>query len=344
MIRKDIRSLSAYHVPDASGMLKLDAMENPFPLPDELKQQWLDALSQVELNRYPDAEHKQLRQLIAEHEGISPDQVLLGNGSDEIIQMLLLGIDAGACVIPTPTFVMYNLVSHWLKRPVANVELDKDFSLNADNFLQVCAREKAAIAFLACPNNPTGTLWSEATIERIHKNFNGLLVIDEAYAPFASRTHTSMINEKTVVLRTFSKMGWAGLRLGYLLGEASFIAQLNKIRMPYNINALTQASAIFLLQHRQAFDEQAELICKQRQKMIKAITKFEGIEVFPSEANFLLIRVPDANAAHAALLEKKILIKNMHGQHPLLAQCLRITIGSPEENQTVLTALKEIYA
>ncbi len=245
--------------------------------------------------------------------------------------------------MPSPTFVMYNLISRWLKRPVANVELLKDFSLSADTFLQVCAREKASIAFLACPNNPTGNLWSQETVEKIAKNFKGLLIIDEAYAPFSSRSHTSLIESNTVILRTFSKIGWAGLRLGYLLGTPEIIAHLNKVRMPYNINVLTQASAKFLLQHSDLFRKQAEVICKQRKVLSKSLSAIAQLEVFPSETNFLLVRVPDATATFAALKAKGILIKSMHGQHPLLAQCLRITIGTSEENQSVIQAFKEIF-
>ncbi|OIO69126.1 MAG: histidinol-phosphate transaminase [Zetaproteobacteria bacterium CG1_02_49_23] len=324
-------------------MIKLDAMENPFALPEGLRQSWAEYVAASEINRYPDSDMLELRQAIAEHEGVEANQVLLGNGSDEIIQMLLIACEPGTCVVPSPTFVMYNLISRWLKRPVANVELLKDFSLSADTFLQVCAREKASIAFLACPNNPTGNLWSQETVEKIAKNFKGLLIIDEAYAPFSSRSHTSLIESNTVILRTFSKIGWAGLRLGYLLGTPEIIAHLNKVRMPYNINVLTQASAKFLLQHSDLFRKQAEVICKQRKVLSKSLSAIAQLEVFPSETNFLLVRVPDATATFAALKAKGILIKSMHGQHPLLAQCLRITIGTSEENQSVIQAFKEIF-
>ena len=343
MIRNDIKSLAAYHVQDCKGLIKLDAMENPFALPEGLRQSWAEYVAASEINRYPDSDMLELRQAIAEHEGVEANQVLLGNGSDEIIQMLLIACEPGTCVVPSPTFVMYNLISRWLKRPVANVELLKDFSLSADTFLQVCAREKASIAFLACPNNPTGNLWSQETVEKIAKNFKGLLIIDEAYAPFSSRSHTSLIESNTVILRTFSKIGWAGLRLGYLLGTPEIIAHLNKVRMPYNINVLTQASAKFLLQHSDIFRKQAEVICKQRKVLSKSLSAIAQLEVFPSETNFLLVRVPDATATFAALKAKGILIKSMHGQHPLLAQCLRITIGTSEENQSVIQAFKEIF-
>jgi len=344
MIRKDIKALAPYHVPDASGMIKLDAMENPFSLPDALRESWVKELAQVEINRYPDADMQGLREKIAEQEGLQPEQVLLGNGSDEIIQMLLLANEPGVCVTPAPTFVMYELISQWLRRSVASVPLQKDFSLDADQFLQVCAREKAVMAFLACPNNPTGNLWDQETVEKIARGFRGLVVIDEAYAPFAERTHTSLIAPNVMVLRTFSKLGWAGLRLGYLLGDADVITDLNKVRMPYNINSLTQVSAGFFLQHSEVFQKQARDICFERNRMTAALMSLDSVEVFPSQANFILLRVDDADSVFEGLKERGILIKNMHAQGGLLKQCLRITVGSKDENNAVLAALREIIS
>jgi len=344
MIRKDIKALAAYHVPDSSGMMKLDAMENPFGLPEDLREAWLKELAQVEINRYPDADMQGLREMIAKQEGLQPEQVLLGNGSDEIIQMLLIANDPGVCVTPAPTFVMYELISRWLNRSVATVPLTKDFSLDANQFLQVCAREKAVMAFLACPNNPTGNLWDKDVVEKIAKGFRGLVVIDEAYAPFSERTHTDLIAPNVLILRTFSKLGWAGLRLGYLLGDADVIADLNKVRMPYNINSLTQASARFFLQHSDIFKKQASDICFERKRVSASLMALDGVEVFPSQANFILVRVQDADAVFEALKERGILIKNMQAQGGLLSHCLRITVGSKDENSAVLTALREIIS
>ncbi len=344
MIRSDIRALSAYHVQDSQGLIKLDAMENPYPLPDALRRSWAERIAETNINRYPDADMARLRQTIAEHEGVDPDQVLIGNGSDEIIQMLLMAVDAGTCVTPTPTFVMYDLISHWLKRPVASVPLNADFSLDADLFLNICNREKAAIAFLACPNNPTGNLWPEASIKKIADQFGGLLVLDEAYGPFADRSYVSMMRPNVMVLRTFSKFGWAGLRLGYLLGEADAITHLNKVRLPYNINSLTQTSAALLFEHFNVFEKQAADIRAERGRVTAALTGLEGVEVFPSQTNFILIRVAGAQKVFDQLLDAGILIKNMHGAGGLLSNCLRITIGSPAENDAVLSTFREIMS
>jgi len=342
MIRSDIKALRAYHVPDSAGMIKLDAMENPFTMPEALRRQWSETLEAVDINRYPDADMTALRGQIAAHAGVHADQILLGNGSDEIIQMILMTICPGTCVVPAPTFVMYDLIAHWLKRPVASVPLSDDFNLDADHFLQVCAREKAEVAFLACPNNPTGNLWPEATVRKIAENFNGLLVIDEAYGPFAERTHTHLLAGNVMVLRTFSKLGWAGLRLGYLIGEAEQIAHLNKVRMPYNINALTQASASLLLDHFDIFEQQAAEIRAERERMLASLSGLHALDVFPSQTNFILLRLPDADAAFEQLKQRGILVKNMNSARGLLANCLRITIGRSEENDAVLHALGEM--
>jgi len=344
MIRNDIKALAAYHVQDATGLIKLDAMENPYPLPDALRREWAGIIGSLNINRYPDPDMRELRRAIAERDGLNADQVLLGNGSDEIIQMLLIAADHGPCVVPRPTFVMYGMISRWLKRPVAAVPLDGDFSLNAEAFLRVCAREKAGIAFLACPNNPTGNMWPRDTIRHIADNFRGLLVIDEAYRPFADETHVDMIAPHVIVLRTYSKLGLAGLRLGYALGHPDTIGEINKVRLPYNISSAGQASAAFFVEHFGIFEEQAEKIRHERDRLATALAAMEAVETYPSQANFLLLRVPDADAVFGSLMQRGVLVKNLHPEGGLLENCLRVTIGLPEENDRFLNALKEALA
>lgn len=342
MIRSDIRALSAYHVPDANGMIKLDAMENPYPLPDALRAEWSRLLAKSNVNRYPDADMLTLRRKIGEREGVDAEQVLIGNGSDEIIQMLLMAVDPGPCAIPKPTFVIFESIARWLKRPVASLPLKADFSLDAKAFLTMCAREKATIAFLACPNNPTGNMWPRADVQYIAENFRGLLVIDEAYGPFAGRSYSDMISRNVLLMRTFSKLGMAGLRLGYALGDATVIADLNKVRLPYNINTLTQISVDFFLDHFEVFEEQTRKICKERDRMSRVLASLDGVEVFPSQTNFLLLRVADPVAVFEGLKDAGILIKNMHAKGSLLEGCLRVTIGTPEENDRFVSAFKEL--
>jgi len=342
MIRNDIKQLTAYHVPDASGLIKLDAMENPYPLPDELRDEWVNHIREINVNRYPDADMHELRQAIANKDGLQADQVLVGNGSDELIQMALMAADQGACAIPQPTFVMYETISRWLKRPVASVPLEKDFNLNADSFLRVCAREKAGIAFLACPNNPSGNLWSRTVIQQIAANFRGLLILDEAYHPFTNDTYTDFIAPNVMVLRTYSKLGLAGLRLGYALGHPDTIAEINKVRLPYNISSLNQASARFFLNNFQIFEQQAANICQERSRLADILGRVAGMEVYPSQANFILMRVANANTVFTALKQKGVLVKNLHDAGGLLENCLRVTIGLPEENDQFIESLTRI--
>ncbi len=339
MIRKDIRALDPYRVPDSSGMIKLDAMENPYPMPKALHEGWQQMLERTEIHRYPDAEMLELRTRIAALDGVAPEQILLGNGSDELIQMILMAADSGCCTVPTPTFVMYELVSRWLRRPVVTVALDRNFELDAQKLLCICGREKAAVIFLACPNNPTGNMWPLETVRAIAQGFKGLVVIDEAYLPFAERTHTALIAPNVIILRTFYKMGWAGLRLGYAIGDADTIAQLNKVRLPYNINTLTQKSALLLLRHHELFLAQCKRIVEERERVADALGARDHIEVFPSQTNFLLVRVDDAEARFQQLKARGVLVKNLHQPNGLLADCLRLTIGTPQENDTLLAAL-----
>jgi len=342
MIRSDIRSLTAYHVPDSSGLIKLDAMENPYTLPDNLRSEWSHLLSSSNINRYPDADMLDLRRRIAEREGVDADQVLIGNGSDEIIQMLIMAADPGACAVPKPTFVMYEHIAKWLKRPVASMPLKADFSLDAMAFLNMCAREKASLAFLSCPNNPTGNMWPREDVQQIADNFRGLLIIDEAYGPFATDTYSDMIARNVMLLRTFSKLGMAGLRLGYALGDAGIIADLNKVRLPYNINSLTQLSASFFLDHYAVFEEQASVICQERERMSAALAKLKNVTVFPSQANFLLLRVADANTVFDGLKDAGILIYPLYAKGRLLEAFLLFTIGLPEENGRFVHSLEEL--
>jgi len=342
MIRKDIKALAAYHVQDADGLIKLDAMENPYALPDTLRAPWSRLISNLNINRYPDAQMHALRQAIAERDGVHGDQVLLGNGSDEIIQMMLMAADQGSCILPQPTFSMYEIISRWLRRPVATIPLDRNFNLSADAFLRVCAHEKVAIAFLACPNNPTGNLWPRETVRKIAGAFQGMLVIDEAYRPFSDETYVDMLATHVIVLRTFSKLGMAGLRIGYALGHADTIAEINKVRLPYNINSPGQASLRFFLDHFDAFEDQISRIRDERQRVLNELTRMNGVTAYPSQTNFLLLRVPDADAAFAGLVQRGILVRNLHGTGGLMKNCLRVTLGLPEENEQFPSSLRAV--
>lgn len=347
LIRPEILAMSAYKVADASGLIKLDAMENPYNWPDDLVQEWLETLKSCELNRYPDPEAKQLVHTIKAQNKI-PESLgmLLGNGSDELIQILLMAVPPSACVLSVqPSFVMYQQISQSLGLNYINVPLLEDsFELDMPAMLSAISEHQPHIIFLAYPNNPSGNLFNPESIRQIIKASKGLVCIDEAYAPFANASFMDEITayENVLVMRTVSKLGLAGLRLGYLVGAPSTIEQLNKIRLPYNINILTQATAHFALTHQAIFDEQTRKICAERADVFEELFNMSGLKPYPSAANFILFKTPSnmATEIFTAIKHEGVLIKNMTLQGGLLTDCLRVTIGKPEENQAFLTALQ----
>jgi histidinol-phosphate aminotransferase len=346
IFRKEVLAMSAYKVADASGLIKLDAMENPYNWPDDLIQSWLETLKTCELNRYPDPEAKQLTQTIREQNKIpTAFDILLGNGSDELIQILLMALQPTASVLsPQPSFVMYQQISQSLGLNFINVPLlAGSFELDLPAMLVAIMAHQSAIIFLAYPNNPTGNLFNADAIRQIIAAAKGLVVIDEAYAPFADASFMDELasHENLLVMRTVSKLGLAGLRLGYLVGAPAIIGQLNKIRLPYNINILTQVTAQFALTNHALFGEQTKKICAERAFVYEQLNKLDDIMPYLSSANFILFKTPKgkANDIFAAIKQQGVLIKNLSPQGGLLADCLRVTIGKPEENQAFLAAL-----
>lgn len=347
IFRPQILQLSAYKVADASNLIKLDAMENPYHWPEELIERWLNTLRHCELNRYPDPQASKLAAALRATYQI-PDAcgVLLGNGSDEIIQLLLMALPIGSAILaPEPGFVMYKQVALSLELSYVGVPLLADsFELNLPAMLHMIEQHRPALIFIAYPNNPTGNLFKAQDIECIINAAPGLVIIDEAYAPFADASYMSQLPEhdNLLIMRTVSKLGLAGLRLGYIAGHDEIIMQLNKIRLPYNINTLTQLSAEFALHNPDIFTAQTTLIRQERALMLQALNALDGITAYPSAANFILFRTPadKANAIFDSIKQQGVLIKNLAHAGGLLQDCLRVTIGTPEENTQFLQALK----
>jgi histidinol-phosphate aminotransferase len=346
LFRPELAGLAAYHVADAAGMVKLDAMENPYALPEDLRAELGALLGAQALNRYPDPAARALVARLRATQGIPDDaSVLLGNGSDELIQMLILALAPGATVLGVePAFVMYRLICAYCGVRFASVPLRADFSLDAAALLAAIERDQPALIFLAYPNNPTGNLFDDAVIERVLAAAPGLVIIDEAYHPFAQRSWMGRLanHPRLLAMRTLSKLGLAGLRLGYLAGGADWIAELDKLRLPYNINALTQAAALAVLNRPEVLESQAAAIRAERAALARALAALPGVTVYPSAANFLLLRVANATSIFDALKSSGILIKHLHGSHPMLENCLRVTVGTPEENLAFLTTLSSI--
>lgn len=352
LIRPEIQALQAYPVGDASGMIKLDAMENPFSWSAELRKEWADFIQTADINRYPHPQAPEVKEGLRRVMNI-PDQYgcLLGNGSDEIIQMLAMAVARpGATIMaPEPGFVMYKMIATFCGLNYVGVPLNEDLTLNADAVIQCIEKQQPALIFLAQPNNPTGNLYPESDLRRVIEASQGLVVMDEAYLPFSSRDHLNLLDDydNVVVMRTLSKVGLAGLRLGMLFGQESWLNEFEKIRMPYNINVLTQLSAEFALSHYDVLMQQCAVIREERLRINDTLTTL-GFDTFPSEANFILARVPSDQLSARELFEqlkqRNILIKCVDGAHPLLTECLRFTVGSPEENDALLHALRSIIS
>lgn len=347
-IRPEICALSAYHVPSSTGLIKLDAMENPYTWPQPLIDAWRDKLGDTAVNRYPDPAGRELVARIRDVMQVPEGQgIMLGNGSDELIQVLAMSVAAPDRTImaPEPGFVMYRMIAAFVAMQYRGVPLQaEDFSLDVDAMLAAIHEYDPAIIFLAYPNNPTANLWDRAAIEKIVESTSGLVVIDEAYSPFAADSFMQDLGRwpNLLVMRTFSKLGLAGLRLGYLCGPTALLNEFDKIRLPYNINTLTQMTADLALSHIEVFDEQAARIKASRAELAESLRALPGLTVYPSSANFLLLRtLPGrADAIYAALLDAGILIKNLSPSGGLLQDCLRVTVGAPEENTRFLDALR----
>jgi histidinol-phosphate aminotransferase len=350
IIRPDVRALSAYHVPDAHGFVKLDAMENPYLLPPALREELGRRLAEVALNRYPVPSYTALKAKIRATQGIPAGfDVVLGNGSDELISIISIACaKPGAKVLaPIPGFVMYAMSAQFSGLEFVGVPLHPDFTLDKAAMLRAIAEHKPAIVYLAYPNNPTGTLFDAGDMEEIIRAVgdSGIVVSDEAYQPFAPSSWMPRLAEfdNLVVMRTVSKLGLAGIRLGYMAASQALLNEFDKVRPPYNVNVLTEAAAEFVLEHADVLEAQARMLCDERTQLAAALAALPEIEVFPSAANFLLIRVRpgpvDAQNVCAKLLEHKVLIKNVGKMHPLLNNCLRITVGTPQENRQFLDAL-----
>ena len=376
-VRPDVQAMHGYVVPDATDAIKLDAMENPFRLPEALQAELGRMLAALAINRYPSGTtYRALKQAIAVQDGLlgadaQPDvsRLVLGNGSDELISLLCqLVAQPGAVVMaPAPSFVMYEMSAKLAGASFVPVPLQADFSLDLPAMLQAIETYRPALVFLAYPNNPTGNLFDTAAVQAILRATDGLVVLDEAYAPFAGgASWMSQLDAwpNLAVMRTCSKWGLAGARLGYLAAQPAWTEPLDRIRPPYNISVLDAEATRFALQHFEVFAQQTAALCEARTTLAVRLQALVGSQgslgangldtVYPSAANFVLVRVADtvagatptaqpsrASRVATAMRERGVLIKDASRMHPLLANCLRLTVGAPAENEAMLAALTE---
>jgi histidinol-phosphate aminotransferase len=361
VFRPDVQSMHAYAIQDSAGMVKLDAMENPFGLPTDLQAELGRRLGALALNRYPDGRVNDLRTALANYVGMPEGfDIMLGNGSDELITLLAMACDvplsasndfkSASIMAPMPGFVMYAMSAKLQGLTFHGVPLTPDFELDVVAMLAAIDLHKPTLVYLAYPNNPTANLWDDRVIAKIisaQTELGGLVVLDEAYQPFASRTYLDTIranpaaHSQVLLMRTLSKFGLAGVRIGYMMGPKALIAEVDKVRPPYNISVLNYECALFALEHVDVFAAQAVEIKAQRAIILEALKFLPQVKTWNSQANMILIRVPDAAKTFDGMKARKVLVKNVSKLHPLLANCLRLTVGTADENQLMLAALKE---
>jgi len=345
LVRDEVRALRAYHVAPAQGMVKLDAMENPYALPPALAAQMGERLARVAVNRYPDPTAPGLKARLRKVMRIPGElEVLLGNGSDEVLQIVAMAMarPGAVALAPEPSFAMYRLSAIACGLRYEGVALRPDFSLDLPAMLRALEERRPAVTWIAYPNNPTGNLFPREAILRLVQASPGLVVVDEAYHAFSG--DATLLDEvgrhpNLLLVRTVSKLGLAGLRLGLAIGARGWIAELEKLRLPYNVNALSMAAAELLLDHFDVLESQTRAIVAERARLEAALDRLAGVARFPSAANFVLARVPDAPRAFERLRQRGILVRNFHGSHPLLEHCLRLTVGTPGENDRLVEAL-----
>ena len=345
VLRADVQGLHGYAVQPSAGFIKVDTMENPFRLPPGLRHALGVRLGEVALNRYPAERSEDLREALMRHAHMPEGcDLMLGNGSDELISLLTLAADVpGNCILaPLPGFVMYELAAKLQGIAFVGVPTTADFELDGPAMLAAVREHRPAIVWIAYPNNPTANLWNDDVIDAIVDAAPGLVVFDEAYQPFASRDSMARLqrHDHVMVMRTMSKFGLAGVRIGYLMGRAPLIRELDKLRPPFNVSVLNAEAALFALEHEGEYARQAATIRAERDAMFAQLQRTPGVTPYPSDANMILARVPDAPRVFAGMKARGVLVKNVSALHPLLANCLRITIGTPEENPKTLAALR----
>jgi len=342
LVKEKIKTLKSYKVADISCPIKLDIMENPYDLPDEIKELLKERMKGF--NRYPDPQANELRKVLAAYVGVEKEEILVGNGSDELILYILLTFKNNQVVFPIPTFAMYKILAQITNSTPIGIPLTDGFELNDKKILKV-TKDTPSIIFIAYPNNPTGNCFSKERILRIIEESEGLVIIDEAYFEFSKETFLSVIDSyrKVIILRTFSKaFGLAGLRVGYLIANSQIIKELFKVKLPYNLNFFSQIAANCVMEYKSLLQPQINRIIAQRERLYSFLKGIKGIIPYPSDANFILFKslnIP-GNTLFLDLVEEGILIRNLNEDG--LPNYLRVTVGTEEENNIFMERIDKI--
>lgn len=328
------------------GTVKLDAMENPFDLPAIVHERLSEEIRKLPLNRYPDGEARDLKKVLESVLNIPEERLFLGNGSDEILLNIFLATP-GPILLAEPTFSMYKILADVTRRTIIGVPLAPDLNLDTGKILESASKFSPSLIVLSHPNNPTGLGIGTGDVRNLCRGFPGGILIDEAYFPFSRETLLPLQEEfpNLMILRTLSKLGLAGLRLGILAAMPGIVRELDKVRLPYNMDVVTQKAAeVVCREFFNLLEEQAGWIIALRDQFASDLSAIQGVTPIPSKANFILIRLANADAdnIHRLLLEEKILVRNVSHHHPLLEGCLRVTVGTRKENGLFLAALARI--
>ncbi len=337
-VKPNIYTLKAYQAKEIPCKVKLDANESPYGFGNIPR-----AVKSVKTNRYPDPEAKVLKALVAKEFKVKPENILQGNGSDELIYYLITTF-GGPVLYPVPTFSMYGIISQAIGEKKIGIPLDEEFDLDIKSMLLAIRKERPGLIFLSSPNNPTGNCFSSEKILKIIESSSSqsLVVVDEAYQPFASeKGFIPMLGdyENLIIMRTLSKIGLAGLRIGFLIAGEKIINEVNKVRLPFNLNILSQAIALEVMKNKNLLKQHVKSIITERERLFKELLKMNSVISYPSEANFILFRIKDPDRIYNALLKKGVLVRNMKG---VVDGCLRVTVGTPEENRIFLKELNQI--
>ncbi len=348
IVRKEILSLKPYKAQERDFPVVLDANESPFTLPDGIKKEIVENIDSIAFNRYPDPEGKLLKTSLAAFHGVKPENIVLGNGSDELILYLISAFSKRgfSTLYPVPTFSMYGIISQCLGQNKKEVPLDSNFDIDIDTFLEAVEKMKISLIFLSYPNNPTGNCFSKNKIVKILKSFEGIAVVDEAYGDFSGKTFLPLLKKykNLIITRTFSKIGLSSLRLGYLIANPEVCEIVEKVRLPFNVNSFSQGCGEIFLKQRKSIDKLINKIVEGREYLYSELKKIKEITPFASEANFILFRVPKkCGFVHEELKKKGILIRNLNTPG-LLRDCLRVTVGTSSENQRFIKAIKDIIS
>ena len=343
LIRKNIKALKAYHVKNFDCAIKLHANENPFSPSPDIQKLFAQTLSEIEFNRYPDPCSLGLRKVLSKKLHIAPNHLVIGNGSDELILLLMqIFCEPGASVaFPDPTFAMYSIIAKGMGLKPISFPLDNQWNFSAEQFLELAKKNKAQIIFISYPNNPTGNCFEEEQVRKVIEEFKGIVVLDEAYYDFSKRSFIDLIknHNNLIVLRSLSKIGLAALRVGFGVAHPKIIEVIDKVRLPYNSNAVSQKFSEKALQNFPLIQEQIDKIISERKRLRSVMSKIPSVTTFPSDSNFILFR--SELEVFQGLIDGGILIREL-GSHPRLKNCLRVTIGSPSENDAFLERIHSL--